>query len=71
MGGVIINSLKELNPEMNALFSQYIFLVKLKDKGESQMGATMTKGYKRRFRKKSNSHEQDFRSHQWKFCTQF
>ena len=37
---------------MNALFSQYIFLVKLKDKGESQMEATMTKDTKEGSEKK-------------------
>ena len=37
---------------MNALFSQYIFLLKLKDKGESQMEATMTKDSKEGSEKK-------------------
>ena len=37
---------------MNALFSQYIFLLKLKDKGESQMEATMTKDTKEGSEKK-------------------
>ena len=48
---------------MNALFSHCIFLLKLEDKGESQMEATMTKESQEGSEKKETVMNKIIRSH--------